>query len=117
MASEATPFCRTAMASEATPFLQTAKAAATRLRGPASLGARRRGALSTARSARNPENLRPLRNRHANDRFGWAARTFSTGWSGNMTSGGGTSASAGQAARHVPVLLTQAMHMLAPREG
>jgi 16S rRNA (cytosine1402-N4)-methyltransferase len=34
-----------------------------------------------------------------------------------MTSGGGTSASAGRAARHVPVLLTQAMQMLAPHDG
>jgi 16S rRNA (cytosine1402-N4)-methyltransferase len=34
-----------------------------------------------------------------------------------MSAGGGTSASAGQTARHVPVLLSQAMQMLAPRQG
>jgi 16S rRNA (cytosine1402-N4)-methyltransferase len=34
-----------------------------------------------------------------------------------MTAGGGTSAGAGHAARHVPVLLAQAMQMLAPRDG
>ena len=51
----------------------------------------------------------------ASRRCGRAARTSGAGWSRGMIAGGGTSASAGQTARHVPVLLAEAMQMLAPR--
>ena len=91
-------------------------AAATSLRGPVCSSDRWRGRLSTARGARNPENLRPLRNRHGKPRAAGGA-DFGAGWSGDMTAGGGTSAGAGQTARHMPVLLAQAMQMLAPRAG
>src|SRR5687768_8558825 len=105
------------MASEATPAFRTAMAAATSLRAPLTCRPRPRHQLSTARGARNPENLRPLRRAHGKPRRGRAARTSGAPWSRAMSAGGGTSASAGQTARHVPVLLSQAMQMLAPRQG
>ena len=81
-------------------------AAATRLRGP-DLRAPLRGELSTAGGARNSESLRPLRSRRGKSASGRAARTSGVSWSRGMSAGGGTSASAGQSARHVPVLLVR----------
>ena len=68
-------------------------------------------------AARNSESLRLLRSRRGKSASGRAARTSGISWSRGMSAGGGTSASSGQSARHVPVLLSEAIELLAPRSG
>jgi 16S rRNA (cytosine1402-N4)-methyltransferase len=91
-------------------------AAATSLRAPA-LQPRPRGALSTALGVQKVKSLRTLRDARGNPVRGWAASLSGTGWSREMSAGGGNSASAGQTVRHVPVLLSEAMAALSPRDG
>ena len=82
-------------------------AAATSLRGTDCRPSLRGPSYPQPGGAGNSENLRPLRSRRGKCSLWRAARTSGMRWSRGMSAGGGTSASSGQSARHVSVLLTR----------